>query len=199
MLRESAAGAQASSFLGRLLSNAPLSPNHVTLLAFLFALAGFYYLAAQSFGLALLLFSLSGLCDIADGAIARARGQASAKGAFLDGVTDRVVEFLLLFGLMLYPWPAFILPGWMWVVALLFFGSAMTAFVPAYAFYRGIVVEKELNGFLPRAERMLMFLLILALLAFNLPYYASMALVLATWLSLGTFLQRVLFYWFSAK
>jgi phosphatidylglycerophosphate synthase len=53
--------------------------------------------------LAAALFSLGGLCDLADGMIARAvTGRSSVTGALIDSVCDKVGEFGLLIGLALY-------------------------------------------------------------------------------------------------
>ncbi len=40
--------------------------------------------------------------DTVDGEVARARGKASAKGAFLDSVLDRASEFIIFLGLFLF-------------------------------------------------------------------------------------------------
>jgi len=40
--------------------------------------------------------------DIVDGEVARALGKASAKGAFLDSVLDRVSEFIIFLGIFLF-------------------------------------------------------------------------------------------------
>ena len=45
---------------------------------------------------------LGGLCDVLDGRIARARGVASRRGAFLDSTLDRFAETFAFMGLSLY-------------------------------------------------------------------------------------------------
>ncbi len=194
MLKDSRIGKTAQDISGRLLKNFPLSPNQVTLLALLLAFVGFFFLATKQFAIALVLFALSGFCDMADGVLARARNQVSAKGAFIDGITDRLVEFLLLFGLMLLPWPDFMLPGWMWLVMLLFFGTCMTSFVTAYADHRKLDVSKAPSGILSRPERMLLYLAILAFLIYGMAVWAVGTLVFATLLSIGTFCERTIYF-----
>ncbi|MFH1095233.1 MAG: CDP-alcohol phosphatidyltransferase family protein [Candidatus Micrarchaeota archaeon] len=194
MLKDSSIGKTVQEFSGKLLKNFPLSPNQVTLLALLLAFAGFASLLTQQFALALVLFALSGFCDLADGVLARARNQVSAKGAFIDGITDRLVEFLLLFGLMPLPWPDFVLPGWMWLVALLFFGTCMTSFVTAYADHRKLDISKAPAGILSRPERMLMYLAILTFLVYGMAIWAVGTLVFATLLSVGTFCERTIYF-----
>ncbi|HKC12736.1 MAG TPA: CDP-alcohol phosphatidyltransferase family protein [Vicinamibacteria bacterium] len=54
---------------------------------------------------------LSGVCDVLDGRIARARGLASAYGKFMDSTLDRFVEAFTFLGFAAYlrhrPWGAF--------------------------------------------------------------------------------------------
>jgi len=54
---------------------------------------------------------LSALCDVVDGAVARATGKASQRGAFLDSTLDRVTEVLVFLGIVLgaYLDPLFVL------------------------------------------------------------------------------------------
>ena len=78
-----------------------LSPNAWTLLSLLPAVAGMAALIQGKLAWGLLLFSLSAFIDIVDGTVARVTGQASIKGAFIEGVVDRYVELLLYLGLPL--------------------------------------------------------------------------------------------------
>ncbi len=201
MLKQSRAGKTSQALAARLLGGIPLSPDGVTFLALGLAVLGFFALAAGQFWAAFAIFILSALCDLADGVIARLRHQASARGAFIDGTTDRLVEFFLLFGLLFYPtWPSLLgVSGYLWIVALLFFGSCLTAFVPAYAFYRGIRLKKEWEGFLPRPERLTLMLLSIALLAFGQSYWALIVIALATLLSIATAIGRIGYFYSNAK
>ena len=54
---------------------------------------------------------LSGLFDVLDGAVARATGRISQRGAFLDSTLDRVSEVLVYLGILLggYISPFFVL------------------------------------------------------------------------------------------
>lgn len=61
-----------------------VSPNFVTLLGLLFALAASYSIAQQNFLLGLILWWVGRLCDGLDGLLARELGIASNWGAFLD-------------------------------------------------------------------------------------------------------------------
>ena len=77
-----------------------LRPNHLTILGL-----GVSLLAATAFcagrtryGGVLLI--LAGLCDFLDGSLARASGQVSAFGAFLDSVIDRYSDLVVLLGIV---------------------------------------------------------------------------------------------------
>jgi archaetidylinositol phosphate synthase len=58
-----------------------------------------------------LLVVLAGFFDVLDGAVARATGKISARGAFLDSTLDRVSEVLIFLGVLLgnYTVPFFVL------------------------------------------------------------------------------------------
>ena len=79
-----------------------LSPNAWTMLSLVPALAGMAALMDGRLAWGLVLFALSAFLDIVDGTVARVTNQATAKGAFLDGVVDRYVELLLYLGLLFY-------------------------------------------------------------------------------------------------
>ncbi|VVB65518.1 Archaetidylinositol phosphate synthase [Candidatus Gugararchaeum adminiculabundum] len=197
MLKKTVLAPSVSKFVGRIFEPIPLSPNQWTALSVLFALAGFYFLAVQKrFLIALVFFAIGIFLDIIDGAIARAKNLVSAKGAFLDGMCDRLTEFMLLYGLILYGIPNYYLAGALWLVLLIFFGSIMTAFTRAYAVYtKAVSFEKvkEMPGLLERTERMLLVLLGMLGFLFLSPIYLTYAIILATALSVITVLQRFIF------
>lgn len=53
-------------------------------------------------GLAVWFLVLAGLCDLFDGAVARATGQVSLAGSVLDSILDRYIEAFLHFGLLIF-------------------------------------------------------------------------------------------------
>jgi len=78
-----------------------ISPHAVTAAALI---AGISIVPALFFRydmIAFVLLLLSGYCDTLDGSIARAKGDASPKGAVFDIVSDRTVEFSVILGLFL--------------------------------------------------------------------------------------------------
>jgi soluble lytic murein transglycosylase len=86
--------------VGRALFRLRLRPNHLTMCGLLVsACAG----AAFVFGhvrLAGCLLILAGLFDLFDGSLARASGQATTFGAFLDSVIDRYSDIVVMLGIV---------------------------------------------------------------------------------------------------
>ena len=80
--------------LGRL----GLSPNALTVLGFAGTCLAAVAAAAQQWVIAGVLLLVFGIFDLFDGALARATGQASKFGAFLDSTLDRTGEGLVLAG-----------------------------------------------------------------------------------------------------
>jgi CDP-diacylglycerol---glycerol-3-phosphate 3-phosphatidyltransferase len=82
--------------LGRL----GLTPNVLTIIGFLGTCVGAYAAANQWWLAAGILVLAFGVFDLFDGALARATGQASRLGAFLDSTFDRAGEAIVYVGLM---------------------------------------------------------------------------------------------------
>ena len=72
-----------------------LSPNHITLLAFLIGLASCLAAALSHFWMALAFWSLNRALDCLDGAFARRQGKSSELGGFLDLLGDFIVYSLI--------------------------------------------------------------------------------------------------------
>jgi phosphatidylglycerophosphate synthase len=174
-----------------------LSPNAWTLISIVPAVGGMAALMGGRLGWGLLLFSLSAFIDIVDGTVARVTGQASIKGAFIDGVVDRYVELLLYLGLLFYLGRGEFLGlrTEVWFM-LLFFGSLMTTFVRAYADHRGLVKGeaelKKMGGLLERFERLMLLYAGMFLGLFNVQWLMA-AIALTAALANLTALQRIAF------
>lgn len=196
MLKSTGAGGKASKILYRVFSWIPFSPNQITLIAMLISLIGMV-VAKADIGLAFVLFGTAFLLDAVDGAIARGRGETSSLGAFLDGIADRLVEFLMLAAIFTLDLTAdIIFPHQVWVVIILFFGSVMTAYVRSYATHQGVLSRMEaekMPGILERAERCLLLLLFLGVYALGEMELAGYILVAAGILSFVTFVERFVF------
>jgi CDP-diacylglycerol--glycerol-3-phosphate 3-phosphatidyltransferase len=75
-----------------------MSPDHLTILGILFAIAAAFSIAQGALRGGLILVILAALPDMLDGALAKAAGSASQRGAFFDSVVDRVTDSLLFGG-----------------------------------------------------------------------------------------------------
>ncbi|HVU51718.1 MAG TPA: CDP-alcohol phosphatidyltransferase family protein [Polyangia bacterium] len=135
-----------------------VTPNEVTLFSLVPALLAAVAAAFGRFGLACSLGTLSALCDLVDGVLARETGVASDAGEVLDAAVDRYTEFLLLAGIGVY-----YRTHWM-VLALALgalLGSLMISQSTAMAEARGVTLPRA--GSMRRAERAIYLLAALGL------------------------------------
>lgn len=79
-----------------------LTPDHLTLIGLVLAVAATIVIALGGLRGGLLLVILAALPDLLDGALAKASNNASQRGAFFDSVADRVTDMLLLGGVAWY-------------------------------------------------------------------------------------------------
>lgn len=186
--------------LGLFFTRLPFSPNTYSWLTILPALLGLFVIVEGFLITGILLFLTAGLLDLADGAVARHRDQATAAGAFLDGSLDRVVDFLLIFS---YLWVAIETP-WMslahWVAAAVFF-ALMPSFEVAYANHRQAVDDPQetiIWRILHRGEMYFLMLLVLLLAKFS-AVWAGYCLVFLVILSAITTLQTFFTTLYLAK
>lgn len=126
-----------------------IRPDTLTLLGVAFAAGAALYFAWGRFVPGAALMIAAGLCDLVDGVVARAQGNSSRSGAFLDSTMDRVAELLILSGIAVHfaaladPWRAALV---CWALA----GSVMTSYTRA----RAEVELRELRvGLMERGER----------------------------------------------
>jgi CDP-diacylglycerol--glycerol-3-phosphate 3-phosphatidyltransferase len=88
--------------IGTALKRTELSPDHLTLIGLVLALPAALAIANGRLILGLVLVIASAVPDLLDGALAKASGRASARGAFFDSVADRVTDALVLGGVAWY-------------------------------------------------------------------------------------------------
>ena len=88
--------------LGDGLRRTGLTPDHLTLIGLVLAVAAAIVIALGGLRGGLLLVILAALPDLLDGALAKASDNASQRGAFFDSVADRVTDMLLLGGVGWY-------------------------------------------------------------------------------------------------
>jgi len=178
--------------IGIACSKIPLSANQWTIISIIPAIAAFYFLTKEQFLFGAVLFFVSSALDLVDGSVARVTGTVSKFGAYLDTITDRYIEAIILFGLLFAGLPAFFLPAFAWIFLFLF-GGTMTTYAKAAAKEKEIISEgKELKGgILERAERLLI-LFAGILLAIANPLFLTYTLALLAVLSNISALQRIL-------
>lgn len=176
--------------VGLLFSRLRLSPNQWTMLSFLPAVISFYFLISEDFLLATLFFGVSAFFDLIDGSVARVTGRVTKKGAYLDTVVDRYIEFIVLSALLLIALPSFVLPAYVWIFIYLF-GAMMTTYSKAAAKEKELV-EKELRGgILERTERLIALFIGMLLANFDKLYLVYAIAILAVLANI-TALQRIL-------
>lgn len=76
-----------------------ITADHLTALGLVMATGTAVAVGSGRLGLGFVLLLLAALPDLLDGAVAKASGTASARGAFFDSVADRVTDSLLLGGI----------------------------------------------------------------------------------------------------
>ncbi len=172
-------------FFGKL----PLNPNAWTLLSIVAALASFYFIWQENFIPASLLFAIAALLDIIDGSVAKAKNKVSVLGAYLDTITDRYVEFIIIFGLFFAAYPHVFLSSKTWLLTLLF-GSLMTSYSISAAHEEGIEERRLRGGILERGERMMLLFLIILLSSFSRTYAIYLIAIMAILANI-TALQRI--------
>jgi CDP-diacylglycerol--glycerol-3-phosphate 3-phosphatidyltransferase len=119
--------------------------------------------------------------DALDGTMARLRGKSSKFGAFVDSVTDRYSELVIMLGLLIHYTQQ---PDWQNVVLvyLAAAGSVLVSYVKARAESMGYVAN---IGLLSRVER---FLVLIPALILNV---APIAMWIIAVLANGTAVQRI--------
>lgn len=175
--------------IGKFFSGFGLSPNQWTLISTLPVLLTAYCLYRNEFLLAAVAFFFTILIDVVDGSVARYAKKATRLGAYLDTVTDRYVEFIVIIGLLLASITTPFFPPYIWIAAFLF-GSVMTTYTKAAASEKNLA-EKELKGgILERTDRMLILLLGLLAGAASTVYLGYVIVLLAV-LSNISAVQRI--------
>ena len=170
-------------FFGKICEN----PKLWTGLSLFFALMGFFLVFELNFLFSGLAFLISGFLDMVDGAVARYTKKSSVKGAYIDTIMDRYVEFLAFFGLILVPLPFLLLPAYGWVVLCLF-GSLMTTYSKAASKEKGI--KSIEGGLLERPERIIILSVGIMLGEINRIFVVCVLILIALFTNI-TALQRI--------
>lgn len=180
--------------LEKILPYSGLSPNSTTLLSLLFAAIASYLILESNVLESLFFLFFALIFDGLDGIIARAQHKVTAFGAYLDGITDRVVEFLILASMIGLSWPDPQLALYS-IITLLSFGTFLTSFAKAYADHKRAVGKNDVGRMgciLERTERsILIFISLMVYMAS--PLYSLYLISAGALLSIASFLQRVAF------
>jgi CDP-diacylglycerol--glycerol-3-phosphate 3-phosphatidyltransferase len=136
-----------ASFLNRI----GLYPNTVTILGLVGNVIGSIFIATGSMTIGGIIILLMGPVDALDGTMARLRGMPSQFGAFVDSVTDRYSEIIILGGVFI-----FFMQKQDWLSCLMVYlavsGSVLVSYVKARA--EGVGFKANV-GILTRVERYL--------------------------------------------
>lgn len=138
--------------LGKVLSKLGISPNGWTFISLIFAIAAAFFIIKNNLLVGAILFLISILLDVFDGAVARATNRVTKFGGFFDTVVDRYIESLIFFSLLFVALPKIVFSSQIWLFILLF-GSLMTTYIKAAAREKELVNEDLRGGLLGRLER----------------------------------------------
>jgi len=174
---------------GWIFSKFALTPNHYTLSSLFFILISFYLLINLHLVFALIFFLLASFLDFIDGAVAKFSKKTTKKGAYLDTISDRYGEGIILLGFLFLPLPDFLLAAEIWIFLALF-GSLMTTYSKAAAKEKELTLEELKKGFLGRPERVILISLAMFLGIFNF-FWAIYPIVFLAVFSNFTALQRI--------
>jgi len=151
-----------------------LTPNMVTYCGLLFSTAVAILIATGYITIAGIVMLVTAPTDVLDGSMARLKGGDTLYGAFIDSVTDRYAELVILGGLMVY----YVVTKPDVTGAILSFvgamGSVLVSYVKARAESLGFSAKM---GLLTRVERVI---ILIPCLIFNIPMVALWILAVLT-------------------
>lgn len=172
--------------IARFLLRIGFKPNMITYLGLLITTGASALIVTDHIQWAGLVLLIGAPLDVVDGSMARLLGHSSMYGAFIDSVTDRYSELVLLGGLLIH----YILASNLTACILVFVaaaGSVMVSYVKARA--EGLGFSAKI-GLLTRVERLIVMVLCLI---FNIPIIALWIIAV---LANVTAFQRI---WFVRK
>ena len=175
--------------IGVLLSRIGVTANALTASGIVIAGIGSLFIGQGRLFLGFIFLILTGLPDALDGAVAKASGTSSVRGAFLDSVSDRVTDILLFCGIAWYL--ASNEPGRIMMLPVAVMGAAMLiSYQRAKAESLGFDAK---GGIMERAERFIV--LALGLLISNILIPVLWVMLILT---LITAIQRFIKVWNQA-
>ena len=176
--------------IGGALKETGLSPDHLTAFGLVLAFPAAWAIATGRLGLGLALLIGSAVPDLLDGALAKASGRASVRGAFFDSVADRVTDTVVLGGIAWY-----LLDRYHNHIALLPMAVLGASLLVSYERAKAESLGFEAKGgLMERAERVVV---LCAGLAFSFLLIPLLWLMLA--LTIATAAQRFVKVWRQAN
>jgi phosphatidylglycerophosphate synthase len=127
-----------------------VGPTHLTAAGFILALISGYIYFRGHFQWAAACLSLSALCDLLDGEVARVSGRISRFGAFLDSTLDRIGDAAVIGGIMLY-YASLAADRYVALALAALVGAFLTSYVRARA---ESLIERCDVGLFERPERL---------------------------------------------
>lgn len=157
-----------------------ITPSMITIAGLIGCIPAMILVSQGNLLLGGIIFFVSSLLDLFDGALARKSNSSSDRGALLDSVADRVSEALIMAGILYFGWSIQDKS-----IVMFSFGSVVGSLLVSYIRARAEGLGLNLSdGWFTRPERVI---LISGLLLFNL---VSQGLILLTILTFFTALQR---------
>ncbi|MFZ4434521.1 MAG: CDP-alcohol phosphatidyltransferase family protein [Microthrixaceae bacterium] len=176
--------------IGASIKRLGITADVITASGLVFAIAAAVAIGAGALNLGLLFLVLTGIPDLIDGAVAKAWGQASNRGAFFDSVSDRVTDALLFGGVT---WYLVVSDGRAWAVLLPVACYATASWVSYIRAKADALGYDARGGLVERAERFILLALGLLFPVLLLPVLAVIVV-----LNLVTAGQRFVKVWRQA-
>lgn len=139
--------------IGQSIKRLGITADMITGLGIVMAVAAAVSIGAGYLNLGLLFLVLTGVPDLVDGAVAKAWGTSSQRGAFFDSVSDRLTDGLLFGGVA---WYLTATDGRPWVVMLpiaCYVSASLVSYIRAKADALGLDGS---GGLVERAERFIL-------------------------------------------
>lgn len=132
-----------------------------------------------------ILFFLSGVTDMVDGAVARKTGTASEFGSKLDTFAD----FLFVVVCMIKLLPALIVPGWLWIWIGIIVIIKVVNIVSCFKVHKKFVAEHTIMN---KITGLLLFVIPFTLTTIELKYSAAIVCGIATFAAIqeGHFIRN---------
>lgn len=177
----------------RFLTSLGVSPDVLSIVGFLAAVGAACLAGANLLLAAGLVFLAASALDMLDGALARATGRISARGALLDSTTDRLSEGALLMGLGVQAALSGISQGRLVATLVLLLAALLFSQMVSYVRARGEGLGVSCKvGLMTRAERVVLLSLGLVLQGVGLDPALLVTIGIVAALSLVTTVQRFL-------